>query len=228
MMLLETGLSECELDLRGLLDWAVMAGPAEETAIDMIASGRWTRAQAEECLRASVGGDEVEAAGAISQITGKKPRTIGWIDDRTFFISSRAEADAAWMTTRLADRGALGGTLAALLPDVDLQSTFWFAGDERERKVGLASDEMTVMWGHARGTAGSVSASIRMRYQTKKQAAAAQKELQDQIAALDMGGLGTISVTLDEPEVVYVHLSLPRMIVGLIVDGLAQRGLTSP
>ncbi len=229
LLIAETQLGDCELDLRARLDWLVIGGPTEETAVDVIASGQWTRAEADECLRAAVSGDGVEVDGALTRITGARPRAVGWLDDRTFYISSRKGVDAAWITARLADQGLPGGSLGALLPQVDLEGTAWFAGDERGRKVGLASDDMTGLWGSARASASTVSAALRIRYPDAKHAAAARKELEAQLAGFDLGTLGTLAVTADaQPDVLLVEVSLPRVIVGMIVDGLATRDLSSP
>ncbi len=229
VLILQADLGACSLDLRGKLDWLVMGGPAEDSAVDLIASGQWTRAELEDCLRVAVDGTGVTTDGAISRIEGPKPRSIGWLDERTFYVSSRQDAGAEWLAARIADRGAPGGALGTLLPDVDLQSTLWLAGDERGRKVGLGTDEMTGLWGSARTGSSSIAASIRIRYRTAKLAEAAHKELSAQAADLDLGALGTFSITREKaPEVLRVEVSMPRVIVGMIVDGLASGSLTAP
>jgi eukaryotic-like serine/threonine-protein kinase len=69
-----------------------------------------------------------------AEIPAKIPdRWLGWIDDRTFLMSTRPTADAAWIRARLAgdsDSAAAGTTgIAPQLAAVDRRSALWFAGD---------------------------------------------------------------------------------------------------
>ncbi|MCA9678203.1 MAG: hypothetical protein KC464_24465, partial [Myxococcales bacterium] len=224
-LVFQTALESCSLDLRGLTTWAIMAGPGDDGVLDVIVSGQWSRDDGEACLVAALEGTGVRRDGAVSSIAGPHPRAIAWLDDHTFYLSSRKEADAAWMAARVADVTTPAGALTPLLPEVDLTATAWFAGEDLGKKLGLESDGMTGLWGSASVGGSSLSMLARVHYLDDKTARAAQADLQAQIDGLDLNGLATLSVTIDRPAVLRVDASVPRFIIGIAVSQLQAGGL---
>ena len=126
---------QCPIDLAGRGDWVSLAVVNTEgesaAAYDLIASGAWTRAELERCLMTGRSG-EVTRKGApgvdgepLSVIpTGTKDTdVIAWLDDHTFFATTRAP-DPAFLAARLRGTGK-PGPLQQIGSRFDRRATGW-------------------------------------------------------------------------------------------------------
>jgi predicted Ser/Thr protein kinase len=232
MLRAEANLGACQFDIRGHTDWVIVGGPADDTAVDVIASGRWTRAEVEDCLRVAVAADTAEASGdRITILKGPRgDRTVGWLDERTFLLSSRDGADAAWMTERLDDQTLPTGKLGPLLGEIDLGSELWFAGDEAGgKRIALAEEgEMSGLWGALRSTPDEVTMDVFLRYPDPKLAATARTELETSVGSLGLDasmGHVTIEQRPDRDDVLHVDMTFSRVIAAILVEAVASKGL---
>lgn len=120
----------CGVDPIDDLDWIAMTGVVGggtgegEVQVDVLAAGAWTRAEIDGCIglmgtaRADEGFTELRAEG--------QTRWLAWLDDRTLLVSSRPEADRAWLEARIAGAGGLdrtAGPIADLLGELDPGAT---------------------------------------------------------------------------------------------------------
>jgi serine/threonine protein kinase len=224
----ETNLGACQLDLRATTDWVVIAGPADDAVVDLLAAGRWSRAEVEACVVAAVGADAaVPISATVSRFEGSLgARTVGWIDDRTFLISSRADADAAWMEARLADTTPPAGALGGAIGQIDAGALIWVAGDEKDLTRGTLTDgtDMTGLWGSLDADADRLRLGLRIRYPSSKEAAAARDELQETFGELGMSdALGRVQLDVDpaHADVLHVEIAMARMIARLLISSAA-------
>jgi hypothetical protein len=209
MLVLEADLGTCELDFRARADWFVAAGPADESALDAIASGRWTKEEIERCLEG---------------------QTLTWLDDRTFLMTSR-KVDGAWLEARKADAAGLPSHLRPALEEIDVEGMIWFAGDEQGTKRAQLSDgtEFQGLWGALAAEEQRVSLKMWIKYADARTAAAQQADLEKTV-----GGLGieepfghlTIERDKDRKDVVHVDIAMARMVAAAVVEAAGARGLT--
>jgi predicted Ser/Thr protein kinase len=227
----QAGLVGCDLDVRGLADWVVFAGPAEDLAVDLVAAGRWHRDEVEACLRAALGAGEVRRDGRLTVFALEDGvRTAGWLDERTLLLSSRPGADAAWMTTRLDDLTAPAGALAPALAEIDLGAAIWIAGDDSglDRAELGADSELAGLWGALLVSPSRVRLDVRLRYPDAAKAAAAETEMQAQLGGLGLDAtLGHIKIARDpaRADVLHLDVAFARMIAELLVGQLQASGL---
>jgi hypothetical protein len=224
----EANLGDCDLDVRERADWIIFGGPADETAVDLIVSGRWTRDEIEQCLKAALRANTATRDGRFT-VFEDADRTVGWLDERTLYLSSRPDADRAWMTARLDDTTPPTGALGSALGELDASAAIWFAGDESgARGASLTGDtEMTGLWGHLGATSSEVVLDLKVRYPSKKLAAQARAELESSLGGMGMdASMGHIRIESDaeRPEVIRVDIAMSRMIAGVVVQSLAQGG----
>lgn len=226
----EANLGDCDLDVRAKADWIVFAGPSEESAIDLVVSGRWERAEIEQCLKTALNAREVVADGRFTTFSGGPgERLVGWIDDRTLFLSSRPGADRAWMSERLADTTAPAGVLGAALAELELGAPLWFAGDEAgTRGASLTGGtEMEGMWGHVASSPAEVVVDLKIRYPSEKEAKAARAELETSLGGMGLdASMGHIRIEPDaeRPTVLRIDIAMSRMIAGFIVQAIVEGG----
>ncbi len=222
----QAGLDGCSLDIRGRATWVILGGPPVEGDLDLIVSGRWTRAELDACLRDAYGGGTLESGDKVSIIRGKKgERVIGWIDDHTAMLSSRDAADAAWMAARIDDVTAPDGELGVYLAETNLGGALWMAGAAAGQRLGLSENaDMTAMWGAVTPDPDAVTLEAWVRYKTKDAAATAEAEMEAEASQLGLGGLGHVQIDRDakRPEVLHANVRLARMIVGAIFKALAE------
>ena len=229
----EANLGTCDLDLRRTTDWVVVGGPAEDAAVDLIAAGRWTRAELEACLAASTGATSTERAEHLTRFRGGRvDRTIAWLDDHAFVLSSREQADDAWLAARRGDTTPPAGALGAILADIDLADPMWIAGDDAgfERTRLDDKSEFSGLWGSLSASPSEIGLDLRLRYDDAAEAAAAEKELQGQVGGLGLdASMGHIRIGRDprRAEVIHVDMAFSRMIAAILVEAAAEGGLTT-
>jgi serine/threonine-protein kinase len=221
-------LEKCSFDMRGRTDWLVLGGPKDETAIDVIVSGRWTRAEVEDCLKTAVSADTVLTEGdRVTILRGPRgDRSIGWLDERTFLLSSRPSANAAWMSERLGDTTPPAGKLAPLIAELELGSVLWFAGDEMGgERIAIAQDgTMSGLWGSLDADVADVTATIHIRYPDAKTAQVQKADFEKTAGGLGLGSdMGSIAITQepDRPDIVHVEMKFTRMIAAILIESLA-------
>jgi serine/threonine-protein kinase len=229
MLRAETNLNACALDLRKVTDWIVFAGPAEGDAVDLLAAGRWSRAEIEACIVKAVAGDKLEAiTDKVSAVDGPRGRRlVGWIDDTTFLVTSR-DVDPAWMTERLADTAPPAGALGAAIGEIDPSATIWVAGDEStsSRASLTKGTEMSGLWGTLDADPAMVSLDMWIRYPTPDQATLAAKELESSLGGMMMDPtMGHIKVDTDaaRAEVLHVDMAMSRMLASMLIMGVAEK-----
>ena len=226
----EANLGSCELDVRDRADWIVFAGPADESAVDLIVGGRWSREQFERCLETALRATTVTRDGRFTSFTGGAvDRVAGWLDDHSVFISSRPGADQAWLAARLDDTTPPGGVLGAALAEIDPTAAIWFAGDEAgKRGASLTGDtEMEGMWGHLDADGSRVVLDLKVRYPNAKLADQARADLNAQVGDLGLDeSMGHIKIDADpeRPDVLRVDIAMMRMIAGALLQQAAISG----
>ena len=125
----------CGFDLLASVD-GVLLGAANDKDIqlDVTVRGRFTRAQVEACANALFADDDgqVTRKGAVSKLVSDK-RTVwlGWPDDHTVFLTTRAAADEAWVKARLrhADTVREVSAITSLLSAVDTGAALWIVAE---------------------------------------------------------------------------------------------------
>jgi hypothetical protein len=222
-------LDKCNFDIRGSADWVILGGPENDTAIDLIASGRWSRLQIEDCLKTAFVADTVEAFGdRVTLLRGPRgERAIGWLDEHTFILSSRAEADGPWMITRLEDDTPPAGKLGPLISQLDMDAVGWFAGDEAGgKRIAIAEQgDMTGLWGSLRATVADVTLDVHLRYPDEAIATAQKAELETSVGAMGLDpsmGKVTIDQLADRPDVLHVDMTFTRMIAAILIESVAS------
>lgn len=126
-------------------DWISLGLVDDVVIFDMIASGDWTRDEIEACVVGETGKlARAGRDGALSVITGGAPpgdRVLGWLDDRTFFVSGRADADAAFVGKRLRRAELQSTRVHELAEGLDRRASIWLvAGRQSLDRVTMAPD----------------------------------------------------------------------------------------
>ena len=133
--LVDTLLGECDLAFGARADWVSLSLVGPPGVYDMVASGNWIREDIEGCVRGDTGTLARRGKdGALTVITDGAPvgdRTLGWIDDSTFFVSNRAEADVPFVTARLTRRPQPANRVHELAAGIDRRSSLWLVADRR-------------------------------------------------------------------------------------------------
>jgi hypothetical protein len=231
MLRAEANLAACSFDIRGRADWVLVGGPADDAAIDVVASGRWTRDEVDECLRIAVAADTRERSGdRITLLRGPHgDRTVGWLDERTFLLSSRKDADATWMTARLDDTTLPTGKLGPMLGELDLKAELWFAGDQAGgKRIAIAEDgTMSGLWGSLRSSRDEVTMDVFLRYPDAKTAAVERADLEKSVGSLGLDasmGHVTIEGKPAHDDVLHVDMTFSRVIAAILIDAVASKG----
>ncbi len=127
-------LGECELGFGDRAEWISLGLVDDVVIFDLIARGDWTREEIEACVVGDTGklvrrGKD----GALSVITEGAPpgsRVLGWIDERTFYVSGRGNADAAFVSARLTRSPAATTRVHELAAGIDRRATLWMVASQ--------------------------------------------------------------------------------------------------
>ncbi|HVV85052.1 MAG TPA: hypothetical protein VHE35_18435, partial [Kofleriaceae bacterium] len=196
----------CDFDLAGRARWLIL-GVDSGSDFDLIARGDWTRDDIERCLMQGREGEakRIAASGASADL-GDEPltqipldgadshrfQTVGWLDDHTFVTSTRAGADADYITERLVGaREAQPSALTAALTGLDRRSTMWLAStregfDDVVEQPALRGAAMTA---HFSLTDQGGEFGVVLAYDDVAAANGAHDYLDRQLAAMADGGL---------------------------------------
>lgn len=214
----------CGIDLMDDTDWAAIATHDRE-AFEVVVAGAWTRSSAEDCLLqwAMVGESGVRRDGPVTRISaGDTPFALVWLDERTFFLSTRDKPSQRWLKKRFEGKGGMNrGGLANLAQSVDATSSMWFLGRGEELLGAVQLPELAgwlprgatlEAWTIEINLDEGLSARARLRLSSPRQARAVRDALKEKLAELlaDPANrllLGDLRVQIDEPDVL-VFLSL--------------------
>jgi len=203
----------CSVDLFSDVDW-ITFGIADFDAeeFDFIISGNLDREKIDAC-----------AANLASD-----PESFGWIDDRTFILTSRDKAGKSWIEARIAGKDSFADDPAKgkMLARVDLSSTLWFAGEPGKLLDGVdtSASKPTATFGGMR-IGEDVEADVWVRYASKAEAEAAGKDLQKQLAEFPQSTIGKISVEIQGDELrfrAFVNSMVTEILASYLEKSITQ------
>ncbi len=133
-------IGRCELPFGDRVDWLSLAVVGPFGAYDLIASGDWTRTEIEACVGEGAGTVEAAGDGALSVVSlaGGRTRVIGWLDDRTFIVSTRADADVGFMGARLG-KAPRATRVLELAHGIDRRATLWLVATRKGLEAAVES-----------------------------------------------------------------------------------------
>ena len=208
----------CKVDFARVTDWGAVGVGAAQKQLDAIVSGRWQRDAIEACLGGASHADiqHLSQDGVpLTRLHGLDgDRWLGWLDDRTFYLTTRPGVDAAWMAARVHATDGPEGVVRQLAPDLDRDATAWAIADAA---AVAGNDTLTIPPGHviARGVLDSgLHADVRIRYADAATAKAALDTINQQIDNAS-SGLRTLGVltTASQDDDVELHVNVGRFLL---------------
>ena len=206
----------CAIDVFEDVEWATFGIIDTDTSdFDVVLSGDFDRAKVEKCV----------------DNFADNPSALGWIDERTFFLSSRAAAvDSAWVKARVAGEGSMldEARLGGMLAQVDRNATLWFVGAPGDLLDKVGEDGLPppqAIFG-ALVVDAEIDADIGVRYADAKQAARAATALQKQLDEVPEGVVGKLGVTTEGSDVrfrAHVNAMITSLLVTFVEEELARR-----
>jgi predicted Ser/Thr protein kinase len=169
-------ISGCDLDFLRDTDWIAVGVARGGKATDAIVSGRWSRDAIEACLGGARRSDILHVKGPGGAVLtrlhgGQGDRWLAWIDERTFVISTRADAGKAWMAARVNRTDGPGGVAGKLAAGLDLDATGWVVADADSMRTSELSPDIPPADLSARAVlTGGLDVELRFGYPTEAQA----------------------------------------------------------
>ncbi len=142
--MLDALLGSCELPFGDRAAWMSIAILSQAGTYDLIASGEWTRDEIDACVGGEGGAvQRAGAGGKLSVVTqaGGSVRVVGWIDERTFVVSTRADADQRFIAARLG-RPPKPTRVLELADGIDRRATAWLVATRQS--LQRATDSPTL------------------------------------------------------------------------------------
>ena len=200
----------CKVDLLRDINW-ISIGFVDDDRMELIVSGNLNREKIESCMR-SVLTDEM---------------SLGWIDERTFLLSTRTTLEEGWMEDRVAGRDSFADDPAhqARLARMNLDATVWFMGSPKNLLEPTAEKVPDEVFGTVQ-VDQEIMADVWARYSGRQETEAAGKELKKEIEKFPQDALGELSVEVLGSELrvrAYLNALTTRILANYLGAELARK-----